>query len=178
MCRPPVGERTIVSQPCTSPSRRAARIASKPLTPCTSTSTTETPEARPVGMPMFAAGNLRHQASTCAGSVVASWKPRRVIGCLPSGAHGNTGTPDCANTIAARPSGQDASICRTARVNLLSDITAPAPTRPQRPAPAPATAPLADRACPAVGSSGPGRRVPARAVCRRAPGSCRGRRGC
>ena len=90
------------------PSRRAyplARARSKAAKPspaaCTSTSTTSTPEARPVGIPRFASGQRRHHEVTRLGQIEASWKPWVVSGCLLPGPQGNTGIPDRASMTAA-----------------------------------------------------------------------------
>ena len=57
------------------------RSASKPLPEaCTSTSTTSTPEAKPVGMATFASDHRRHHSVTTEVSVEASWKPCSVSG--------------------------------------------------------------------------------------------------
>src|SRR5699024_6791690 len=116
--------------------------------PCTSTSTTTTPEAAPVGRPMFAVGVCLHHASTWPGSVVASSNPCSAIGRFPPGRHGNTGTPAAANSRAAADSGQDSVIRDRVAANApCSGITAPAPNPATRPRSlVPAAVPPADPA--------------------------------
>jgi hypothetical protein len=91
-CLPPVHE-----------TRRACLVEPGEPDPAvfTSTSTTSSPEAAPVGTPMFAPGHRRHHAATCRTSAVASWKPCSVSGRFSPGTHGKTGTPAVANTRAA-----------------------------------------------------------------------------
>ena len=60
------------------------------------------PLAAPVGMPMLAAGQRCHHASTVAVSVLASWKPCSVCGLLPL--QGKTGRPRPAYSSAASTS--------------------------------------------------------------------------
>src|SRR5699024_12056039 len=91
-------------------------------------STTTTPDAAPVGRPIFAVGVCFHHASTWPGSVLASSNPRSAIGRFPPGRHGNTGTAAAANSRAAADSGQDSVILDRAAANApCSGITAPAP---------------------------------------------------
>src|SRR4051794_22370689 len=48
-----------------------------------STSTTTTPLREPVATPILASGQRLHQHAIAAASVVPSWTPLRVRGCLP-----------------------------------------------------------------------------------------------
>jgi len=48
-----------------------------------STSRPTSPEAAPVTTPTFAAGHRRHQMRSWPASRLASWRPRRNLGCLP-----------------------------------------------------------------------------------------------